>query len=424
MSAAEETKPVEAVAPEAPAQAEVPVKVEESEQAAEPAVKEETAEVKTEEESEKKDNVLKTTAQIDAKDHSKNVKFDASVLQESQDPVEIRKQIEFYLSDSNLPHDKFLWELTGGFENKAIPLKTICAFKRMRRFQPYSAVVAAMKESSVVVIAGEEGEETIQRKQAYTPSNDKYNARCVYVKGFGDEEPSTQFDLEAFFTQFGPINAVRLRRTAEKLFKGSVFVEFPDEEAAQKFLATEPKPQWKGHDLKIMPKVDYVKEKSALISAGKLEPNTSRRFFEGKDGADRGRGGARGRGGRGNFNGKDNWKQRRENDQKSGFRDRRGGGRGRGRGGDRRGGRDFQENRKDPNERPSRNEYVSARNCLLPNTVANSLSSAKPTIQATNDKGEPVAEDKNGNGKRAREDDGAAAAPEAKKVDTKTEATA
>ncbi|OLN95780.1 La protein-like protein [Colletotrichum chlorophyti] len=399
MSTAEETKPVEAVAAEAPAQVEEPAKTEETAK-----VEETTQNDQTEAQPEKETNILKTTAKID-KQHSNNVKFDASLLEETDDPVQIRKQVEFYLSDSNLPHDKFLWELTGGFENKAIPLKTITNFKRMRRFQPYSAVVAALKESNTLVIAGEEGEETIQRKQAYSPGSDKFNSRCVYVKGFGDEEPSTQFDLEAFFTQFGPINSVRLRRTNEKLFKGSVFVEFPDEESAQKFLALDPKPKWKDHDLKIMAKTDYVKEKNELIKEGKIEPNSSRRFFEGRDGADRGRG--RGRGGRGGSHGKDDWKQRRENDQKNGFRGGRGGrgGRGRGRGGDRRGGRDNQENRRDPNE------------------VAKDRNAGKPTIQSTNDKGEVVAEDKNGNGKRAREDD-SAAQPEAKKVDTKTDVAA
>ncbi|OHX00386.1 RNA-binding la domain protein [Colletotrichum incanum] len=417
MSAAEETKPVEAVAAEAPAQVEEPSKAEET-------VQKEEAEAKPADSEKKDTNIIKTTAQIDNKQHSNNVKFDASVLKETDDPVEIRKQVEFYLSDSNLPHDKYLWELTGGFENKPIPLKTITNFKRMRRFQPYSAVVAALKESTQVNIAGEEGEETIQRKQAYTPGSDKYNARCVYVKGFGDEEPSTQFDLEAFFTQFGPINAVRLRRTNEKLFKGSVFVEFPDEEAAQKFVALDPKPKWKDHDLKIMPKIDYVREKSALINAGKLEPNTSRRFFEGKEGNDRG-GRGRGRGGRGGNFGKDDWKQRRDHDQKNGFKGGRGGrgGRGRGRGGDRRGGRDNQENRKDPSEVTSdRNAYVS-KSTSEASSLTDHFCSGKPTIQATNDKGEAVAEDKNGNGKRAREDDGAAQ-PEAKKVDTKTDVAA
>lgn len=86
MSAAEETKPIEAVAAEAPAQVEEPTKVEE------PAKVEET-EAKSAE-SEKKDaNIIKTTAQIDNKQHANNVKFDASLLKETDDPVEIRKQV-------------------------------------------------------------------------------------------------------------------------------------------------------------------------------------------------------------------------------------------------------------------------------------------------------------------------------------------
>src|SRR5262249_13201492 len=135
----------------------------------------------------------------------------------------------------------------------------------------------------------------------------------VYVKGFGDEEPSTQFDLEAFFTAFGPINAVRLRRTPEKFFKGSVFVEFQDEETAENFVALDPKPQWRAHDLKTVRKRDYVDEKARLIREGKLEPSSGSgqsRFFEGSEGPRAHRGGRGslsrgGGGGRGRGSGKD-----------------------------------------------------------------------------------------------------------------------
>jgi lupus La protein len=201
----------------------------------------------------------------------------------------------------------------------------------MRRFEPYTAVVAALRDSSVLNLSGDEGEEVITRKDAYQPSHRrrKTDEATIYAKGFGDETASTQFDLEAFFTQFGAVSAVRLRRTPEKFFKGSVFVEFQEAESAKKFLALEPKPQWKGHDLKIMSKTDYVQEKTALINEGKIEPSKSKRkFFEGKD--DNGRGGHRGK-----FD-KDDWKKRRDDDQKSGFRGGRGG---RGRGGRGRGGR-------------------------------------------------------------------------------------
>jgi lupus La protein len=209
----------------------------------------------------------------------------------------------------------------------------------MRRFQPISAVVAALRESNFLEVTGPEGQEQVKRKVAYDPSSgrSKSESRSVYVKGFGDEEPSSQFDIEAFFAPYGPTNAVRLRRTPEKLFKGSVFVEFVDDETAQKFLALEPKPLWKGkHPLIIQSKKEYMDQKEQEIKDGKLEPAET--WAPG-----RGRGHGRGRGGRGGSRGErghyrndrdgrgrgdskgdrdpDDWKKRREEDRASGFRD-------------------------------------------------------------------------------------------------------
>ncbi|KAK5998218.1 La ribonucleoprotein [Cladobotryum mycophilum] len=337
--------------------------------------------------------VLKTTASIDYKDFRNNRKFDPSVREVTDDPDAIRKQVEFYFGDWNYPQDKFMWESCGGAENKPIAIEKLHSFKRMRSFQPYSAVVAALRDSQTLDVSGEEGKEVVKRKVAYKPmatSKAKAEAATVYVKGFGDEKPDTQFDLESFFAQFGDIKGIKLRRTNENLFKGSVFVTFTDEETAKKFVELDPAPKWKENDLKIMSKHDYCEEKSELIRQGKLEPNgtSQKKFFEGKDfkgsrGRDRGdkeQGDA------------DDWKKRRDRDQKNGFQDRRGGGRGRGnrgrggRGG-RGGGRDF--NRDRGSRQESRKD------------AAHSESQS--------------------NGKRGREEDGGAEAPAAKKVDNKEE---
>src|SRR5688572_6031413 len=100
-------------------------------------------------------------------------------------------KVEFYFGDSNLPMDKYMWQLTGGPENKAIPLKEICKFKRMRRFNPYSAVVKALKQSKHLIVEGEEGAETVKRRKAYSlttnEQRDEREKSTVYVKGFGDE---------------------------------------------------------------------------------------------------------------------------------------------------------------------------------------------------------------------------------------------
>ncbi|RSM20502.1 hypothetical protein CDV31_000728 [Fusarium ambrosium] len=409
MSDAEVQKPVEAVPEAAPAQPTEEKPVEKIEEKTE-----EKTEVKVEETSEKKPedskstNILKTTAKIDHENHRNNRKFDPSTREVTDDPDAIRKQVEFYFGDWNFPQDKFMWESCGGAENKPMRLKTIHSFKRMRTFQPYSAVVAAIKESKFLELSGEEGEEEVKRKYPYKPMNTsktKVEAATVYVKGFGDETPNTQFDLETFFAQFGEVKGLKLRRTNENLFKGSVFVTFADEEEANKFIKLEPSPKWKEHDLKIMSKRAYCDEKNELIRQGKIEPNASnpRKFYEGRESGNKG-GRGRGRGGK-DFGGRDqdDWKKRRENDQKNGFRDRRGGGRGgrgRGRG---RGGRDFDRGRDGGRDRDQRKEEVK-----------HNGNNTMPRIQSTTD-------DSKTNGKRAREDDAPAGEPVAKKVDVKTE---
>ena len=282
-------------------------------------------------------------------------------------------KVEFYFGDANLPTDRYLWDLTDGATNLPVSIEKICNFSRMKRFKPVSAVVAALRESNFLEVSGPEGAEQVKRKVPYDPKTprSKTEARSVYVKGFGDEEPSSQFDIEAFFAPFGPTNAVRLRRTPEKLFKGSVFVEFQDEETAQKFLELDPKPLWKGkHVLKIQSKKEYTDAKAQEIKDGKMEPAET--WGPSSRGRGRGRGhrggdfrGDRdhGRGGRHHNRDRgdgdrdpDDWKKRREDDRASGFkddrrrndRDRKGGRgdrRGRGRGRDDRGPRDNDRNR-------------------------------------------------------------------------------
>lgn len=256
-----------------------------------------------------------------------NAKFDPSTQQVTDDPVEIRKQVEFYFSDSNLPMDKFLFSKVGGSANRSVPLELLHSFKRMRRFQPFSAVVEALKSSETLELT--DNDTSVRRKTPLPETvsqthdhnvvkvfEDQAMSRSIYAKGFGDEEPTTQLDIEAFFAPYGPVNAIRLRRAYDKTFKGSVFVEFESEEKQKAFLALDPKPQWKGQDLLIKSKKDYCDEKVRDIEAGRVKPSGSR----GRGGFQRGRG--RGRGGN---RGRDNrdWRERRAADQKNGFNDKK-----------------------------------------------------------------------------------------------------
>lgn len=239
----------------------------------------------------------------------------------------------------------------------------------MRRFQPFSAVVEALKESTVLNLV--ENDTCVQRKIPLAKSlenksmqevekvyEDEAMARSIYAKGFGEEKPSTQFDIEAFFSDYGLTNSVRLRRTQQKVFKGSVFVEFDSEATQKTFLALDPKPKWKGHNLEIKSKKQYCDDKVNDIRAGRVQANSewvTRGDRQGSRGARRGD----------RENG--DWRVRRDEDRKFNLGDQTGGrhrgfgssgqnGRGGSRGsrGQSRGGR----NGRDNNQRRSRDEQL------------------------------------------------------------------
>lgn len=143
---------------------------------------------------------------------------------------------------------------------------------------------------------------------------DEAMARSIYAKGFGEEQPSTQFDIEAFFAKYGSTNSVRLRRAQDKMFKGSVFVEFDTETTQKAFLALDPQPKWKNADLQIKSKKQYCDDKVEDIRNGRMQPNTKYSS----------RGGYRSRGEKGNSDDRD-WRARRDDDRKGGFLNRNGG---------------------------------------------------------------------------------------------------
>ncbi|KAI9824407.1 MAG: hypothetical protein M1832_001942 [Thelocarpon impressellum] len=340
--------------------------------------------------------------------YRENNKFDPSTLETSKDPEEIRKQVEFYFSDSNLPMDKFLLAQTGGVENKPVSIKAIGNFKRMRHFQPYEAVVAALRDSTVLEVTEDEGVKrkvpieqaalgkSIEEGQRWV--EDKAMGRSIYAKGFGAETPTTQLDIESFFEPYGPTNAIRLRRTAHGVFKGSVFVEFGDEATKEKFMAIEAKPKWKDTtELMWLTKKAYVDGKAADIAAGRIKPG--QRWAERKK----------------NSSGDpDDWKKRRDEDQKRGSRDGNGRGRGGRRGGGRgRGGRHNGRAERDPHKVPTiaTSTPESAGEVVAPK--AKTPADANPEAAAPAENGSSK--------KRAREEE-VEALPSAKKLDVRPEA--
>jgi len=265
-----------------------------------------------------------------------------------------------------LETDEHLFKELEGPRNAPVSIKHISDFKRMRRFKPYSAIVNALRESEdlVVVDDGEfsgNGREAVKRKEPlvvpkrdgdaeYPPNIDELFSRiykkslnklenCVYVKGFAAEgEDVGQIPLEQFFRPYGSVMVRKRREQEDGSWKGSVFVEFDNEESAKQFLALEPKPKYNDNELHIQSKKEYseMKCKEKGITPEWLKTEEERQ----NSGRGRGRGGFRGdRGGRGG----------------------RGGGRGRGRGGRGGRGRDDRRDRRDRDGSADDNDWKKRR---------------------------------------------------------------
>lgn len=278
MSEAKEVQAVESV--------EVP-KTEEVTSVEEPVVEsktEVTEEDKKEEQSEAKPEDAKAD---DAKlEEPKSEETKTEEAASEFEPEEVLKQVEFYFSDSNLPKDKFLWRTVQSNQEGWVSISTIASFNRMKKFRPLSAVVDALKKSEFLVVS--ENGEMIKRKNPILQQSDSDKQsrfqRSIYAKGFGEETPTTQEDLEAFFQPFGKINEVRLRRDDNKKFKESVFVEFADSEDAKKFLELSEKPKYKDNELLIMSKPAYVEMKANNENFGGNKNNKKRKFNGFKNG--------------------------------------------------------------------------------------------------------------------------------------------
>ena len=155
----------------------------------------------------------------------------------------------------------------------------------MKRFQPYTAVVQALRESDLLDVTEDD---EVKRKVPLAASlcshednlkivEDAAMPRSIYAKGFGEESADTQFAIEAFFAPYGPTRAIRLRRAYDRTFKGSVFVEFETEEAARQFLELDPPPKFHQMHLVIKSKKAYCDQKVEDIKAGKVKPNNNDR---------------------------------------------------------------------------------------------------------------------------------------------------
>lgn len=145
----------------------------------------------------------------------------------------VRKQVEFYFSDSNLQTDRFLWKIYEANDGW-VELKTILTFGRMRQYRPEERVIKALKDSDKLIVSG--SNDMVRRKDPLKDFNELKNSRkrnSVHIEGF--PKHLNQEQLEDFFNEkiishlpeckeYCSIRRIRNKSTKE--FFGVVDVEF------------------------------------------------------------------------------------------------------------------------------------------------------------------------------------------------------
>ncbi|KAF2786809.1 hypothetical protein K505DRAFT_259095 [Melanomma pulvis-pyrius CBS 109.77] len=82
-------------------------------------------------------------------------------VDEDPDGPQIRRQVEFYFSDENLPTDLHLLQCCGGRENIGVSISRICGFKKMRKWK--KKIVAQELRKSAFLDVSADGK-TVKRK--------------------------------------------------------------------------------------------------------------------------------------------------------------------------------------------------------------------------------------------------------------------
>jgi lupus La protein len=178
------------------------------------------------------------------------------------------RQFEFYFSDSNLPRDKFLKAQYAAHEDGVL-LSTLASFKRVQQLSTDLEFITNVVATSDGLVLSEDRSRV---KRAHPlPSDPKaYLPRSLYAKGF--QLTMSLDDLIAYFSQYGKVRGIRMRRNYQVQehngFKGSVFVEFDTPEIAEKVLTMELKVKNdKDEEVPLLLKkqADYMAEKSELF---------------------------------------------------------------------------------------------------------------------------------------------------------------
>jgi len=166
----------------------------------------------------------------------------------------VRKQVEFYFSESNYPKDRFLRALSATNEEGYVPLSKIILFKRMKEIDAVDvAKVAEALRSSTKVQINEDGTSVKRKDPVKQEDLDKSNEKTLHMKGW--PQTITIEAVEEALKSHGKVVCVRIRKKKGQSI-GKLFVEFETVEQA-KAVADMKTFKYNDQDILIASKMDW-----------------------------------------------------------------------------------------------------------------------------------------------------------------------
>uniref|UniRef100_A0A3Q3FYT7 La-related protein 7 n=1 Tax=Labrus bergylta TaxID=56723 RepID=A0A3Q3FYT7_9LABR len=145
---------------------------------------------------------------------------------------DVKKQVEFWFGDVNLHKDRFLRKLLDESEDGYLDISVLASFNRMKTLTTDTKLIArALKNSSVVEVNLEGNKVRRQLPIGDVPNN--VDSRTVYVELLPRDVDHSW--VEKVFTKCGNVVYISIPRYKSSGDpKGFAFVEFENEEQAQK----------------------------------------------------------------------------------------------------------------------------------------------------------------------------------------------
>ncbi|KAI9011411.1 hypothetical protein BC832DRAFT_550630 [Gaertneriomyces semiglobifer] len=144
----------------------------------------------------------------------------------------ILQQLEYYFGDVNLVQDTFLLNAIAADPNGWVPLETLIKFNRLRQLTADFNLIADSASRSTFLLEVSPDRHSIRRKVQLRPLHKPLN-KTIYAKGFPVDCKNILDEVRRFFSPYGDVGYIKLRRDDAGRFKGSVFVDFEDEKTAE-----------------------------------------------------------------------------------------------------------------------------------------------------------------------------------------------